>query len=94
MKTGFVRRLNIELGHRGPCFPGCTVYVWRLGGKRHGGDLTYYWKGPGRVIGNTDMNRYWVSLGSKVLECAPKQLRRLSPEDEAAVKLVPDELMD
>ena len=70
------------------------MYVWRLGGKRPGGDLTYYWKGPGTVIGNTDRNRYWVSFGSKVLECAPEQLRRLSPEDEAAVKLVPDELMD
>ena len=79
---------------RGPFIPGCKVYVWRPGGKRPGGDLTYYWRGPGTVIGNTDANRYWVSFGSKVLKCAPEQLRRMSPEDEAAVKLVPDELMD
>ena len=79
---------------RGPFIPGCKVYVWRPGGKRPGGDLAYYWRGPGTVIGNTDMNRYWVSFGSKVLKCAPEQLRRLSAEDEAAIKLVPDELLD
>ena len=79
---------------RGPFIPGCKVYVWRPGGKRPGGDLTYYWRGPGTIIGNTDANRYWVSFGSKVLKCAPEQLRRLSAEDEAAIKLVPDELMD
>ena len=35
-----------------------------------------------------------MSFGSKILKCAPEQLRRLTPEDEAAIRLIPPELVD
>ena len=38
--------------------------------------------------------KFWVSLGTKVLKCSPEQLRRLLPEQEALVKMVPKELID
>ena len=79
---------------RGPFHAGCKVFVWRPGGLKPSGDRAFYWRGPGTVIGNTDSSKYWVSFGSKVLKCAPEQLRRLSAQDEAAVKLVPEELVD
>ena len=79
---------------RGPFHAGCKVFVWRPGGLKPSGDKAFYWRGPGTVVGNTDSSKYWVSFGSKVLKCAPEQLRRLLPQDEAAVKLVPEELVD
>lgn len=79
---------------RGPFYAGCKVFVWRPGGLKPSGDRAFYWRGPGTVIGNTDSSKYWVSFGSKVLKCAPEQLRRLTTQDEAAVKLVPEELVD
>ena len=79
---------------RGPFHAGCKVFVWRPGGLKPSGDRAFYWRGPGTVIGNTDTSKYWVSFGSKVLKCAPEQLRRLTVQDEAAVKLVPEELVD
>ena len=79
---------------RGPFYAGCKVFVWRPGGLKPSGDRAFYWRGPGTVIGNTDSSKYWVSFGSKVLKCAPEQLRRLTIQDEAAVKLVPEELVD
>ena len=79
---------------RGPFVPGCKVYVWRPGNLKPSGDRSYYWKGPGTVIGNSDSSKYWVSFGSKVLKCSPEQLRRLTASDEAAVRLVPKELTE
>ena len=79
---------------RGPFIPGCKVYVWRPGNAKPSGDRSYYWKGPGTVIGNSDSSKYWVSFGSKVLKCSPEQLRRLTDSDEAAAKLVPKELTE
>ena len=89
-------RLRRALEHRtrpdrGPHPPGAKVLVWRPRGSIRGLNV-HCWRGPGTVIGNTDGSRYWVAFGSKILRCAPEQLRRLNPEDEAAVKLMPPEL--
>ena len=79
---------------RGPFIPGCKVYVWRPGKPKSTRAKTNMWRGPGTVIGNTDQSKFWVSFGSKILKCAPEQLRRLTPEDEAAIPLIPPELVD
>ena len=81
---------------RGPFPPGSKVYVWRRGGNvRKSGRQSMFWRGPGTVIGSSDnCTKFWVSLGTKVLKCSPEQLRRLLPEQEAQVKLVPKELVD
>ena len=79
---------------RGPFVPGCKVFIWRPGNIKKDGEKAWFWKGPGTVIGSADASKIWVSLGSKVFKCAPEQLRRLKPEDEAAIKLVPEELID
>ena len=78
---------------RGPFPAGAKVYVWRPGGLK-GSSKAHRWRGPGTVIGHSDQSKFWVSFGSKVLKCAPEQLRRLSPDAEAAVRLVPHELVD
>ena len=37
------------------------------------------WRGPARVIGFYDgRSKVWVSVGNKVLRCAPEQLRKLT----------------
>ena len=76
---------------RGPHLPGTKMLVWRPGGSIKSLNV-HCWRGPGTVLSNTDGSRCWVSFASKILRCAPKQLRRLSPEDEAAVKLLSAEL--
>ena len=73
---------------------GCKVFIWRPGNTKKDGEKAWFWKGPGTVIGSAHgSSKLWAALGSKVFKCAPEQLRRLKPEDEAAIKLVP-ELVD
>ena len=81
---------------RGPFPPGSKVYVWRHGNqKKKSSRQSMFWRGPGTVIGSSDnCTKFWVSLGTKVLKCSPEQLRRLLPEQEALVKMVPKELID
>ena len=80
---------------RGPFPPGSKVYVWRPGNKKKNGNVAMYWRGPGTVIGSSDQcSKFWVSFGSKVLKCSPEQLRRLQPEQEAQIQLVPKEVVD
>ena len=80
---------------RGPFPPGAKVYVWRPGNKKRNGNVAMYWRGPGTVIGSSDQcSKFWVSFGSKVLKCSPEQLRRVQPEQEALIQLVPKEVVD
>ena len=70
------------------------------------GDLVYYWRryrndgkagmwrGPGRVIGFfSGRSKIWISVGNKVLRCAPEQLRRLTVDQEAAIKFVTEDMI-
>lgn len=80
---------------RGPFHPGCKVYVWRPGKRSGEGEpIPWFWRGPGTVIGSCGHDKIWVSSGTKVLKCAPEQLRRLRYEDEATLRLIPQELID
>ena len=80
---------------RGPFYPGCKVYVWRPGRKKEdGSSVAWFWRGPGTVIGSSGHDKVWVSFGTKVLKCSPEQLRRLRAEDEASIRLIPQELID
>ena len=79
---------------RGPFYPGCKVYVWRPGKKKDDGSMPWFWRGPGTVIGASGSDKVWVSFGTKVLKCSPEQLRRLRSEDEATIRLIPQELID
>ena len=36
----------------------------------------------------------WISVGNKVLRCAPEQLRRLTEDQEAAIRFVTSDMVD
>lgn len=45
------------------------------------------------MIGFHEKSRIWVAHGNKVLRCAPQQLREVTPEQEAALRYVPVEVL-
>ena len=45
------------------------------------------------IIGKHGDSRYWVAVGTKVLKCAPEQLRRTTEEQEAATRMVTPDLV-
>ena len=96
MTKGFEEVLNIGLDLREDLFllgPKCMF--GDRGNKKKNGNVAMYWRGPGTVIGSSDQcSKFWVSFGSKVLKCSPEQLRRLKPEQEAQIQLVPKEVVD
>ena len=69
---------------------GDYVYYWRKVLNKNG-----TWKGPARVIGFYEgRSKIWVSVGNKVLRCAPEQLRRLTSDQEAAIRFVTADMVD
>eukprot|EP00439_Symbiodinium_sp_Y106_P018541 s4730_g2.t1 len=77
-------RLRKALEHRtrperGPFLPGSMVYFFE---NRH------HWHGPAVVIGGQH-SKIWIAQGTKVYRCCPEQLRKLTVEQEATIKLLP-----
>ena len=66
---------------------GDLVLVWR----RTVGETKAHWHGPGHVLG-AQGSRMWVAHATKVHRCSPEQARRLNPEHERLVRLVPQDL--
>ncbi|CAE7637419.1 PCSK5 [Symbiodinium sp. CCMP2592] len=86
-------RLRKALEHRsrperGPFHAGDLVYFWR----RHRFENKHHWHGPAVVVGSQS-SRVWIAQGTKVYRCCPEQLRRLSPEQEATIKLLPADVI-
>jgi IS30 family transposase len=65
---------------------GAFVFYWR----RYVTDgRAGMWRGPARVIGFYDgRSKVWISVGNKVLRCSPEQLRKLTDDQEAALRFV------
>ena len=76
---------------RGPFDFGDYVYYWRKYPRdgAHG-----RWHGPGVIIGKHGDSRLWVAVGTKVLKCAPEQLRRTTADQEAAIRMVSEDLVN
>ena len=74
---------------RGPFEEGQLVYFWR----RNRFENRHHWHGPAVVIGKNGRSKVWVAKGTKVYRCCPEQLRRLSPDQEAMVKLLPEDMV-
>ncbi|CAE7879526.1 GIP, partial [Symbiodinium microadriaticum] len=53
----------------------------------------HHWHGPAVVIGKSGGSKVWVAKGTKVYRCCPEQLRALSPDQEAAVRLLPADMV-
>ena len=70
-----------------PLAPGDLAYMWR---KVKGGTC-HPWHGPGHVLG-TEGSRVWVASGSKVYRCPREQVKRPSEEQEALIRLLPENL--
>ena len=70
-----------------PLAPGDLAYIWR---KVKGGTC-HHWHGPGHVLG-TEGSRVWVASGSKVYRCSREQVKRPSEEQEALIRLLPENL--
>ena len=75
---------------RGPFQFGDYVYYWRKY-PRDGSEGR--WHGPGVIIGKHGDSRFWVAVGTKVLKCAPEQLRRTTEEQEAAIRMVTQDMV-
>ena len=73
---------------RGPFNAGDLVYFWR----RHRFENKHHWHGPAVVIGSQS-SKVWIAQGTKVYRCCPEQLRRLTPEQEAVIKLLPADVV-
>ena len=73
---------------RGPFPPGALVYFWR----RHRFENKCHWHGPAVVIGSQS-SKLWIAQGTKVYRCCPEQVRRLTPEQEATIKLLPADVV-
>ena len=75
---------------RGPFEVGDFVFYWRPDREHKRG----IWRGPARVIGFFESkSRVWVSHGNKVLRCSPEQLKKLTDEQEAAIKFTTPDLL-
>ena len=66
---------------------GELVLVWR----KSVGEKKPHWHGPGHVLG-VQGSRVWVAHATKVYRCSPEQVKRLSPEHESLVRLLPEDL--
>ena len=74
---------------RGPYNPGDMVYFWRMWPK----EKKASWHGPGTVVGYHDgKSKLWVASGMKMYKCSPEQLRRVSPEQESLIRMMPEDL--
>ena len=70
---------------------GDYVYYWR---KYRDDGKKGFWRGPARVIGFYEgRSKIWVSIGNKILRCAPEQLRRLTVDQEAAIRFVSEDMV-
>ncbi|CAE7838462.1 GIP [Symbiodinium sp. CCMP2592] len=74
---------------RGPFTEGQLVFFWR----KNRFDNRAHWHGPAVVIGKSGASKVWVARGTKVYRCCPEQLRGLSPDQEATVKLLPADMV-
>ena len=74
---------------RGPFEVGQLVFLWR----KNRFDNCAHWHGPAVVIGKAGTSKVWVAKGTKVYRCCPEQLRCLSPDQEAMVKLLPADMV-
>ncbi|CAE7298082.1 GIP [Symbiodinium sp. CCMP2592] len=74
---------------RGPFNVGQLVYFWR----RNRFENKAHWHGPAVIIGKAGSSKVWVAKGTKVYRCCPEQLRCLSPDQEALVKLLPADMV-
>ena len=45
------------------------------------------------MIGKSGGSKVWVARGTKVYRCCPEQLRRLTPDQEAAIRLMPVDMV-
>ena len=69
---------------RGPFEAGQLVFFWR----KSRIETKAHWHGPAVVIGKSGQSKIWVAKGTKVYRCSPEQVRSLSPEQEAMVRLL------
>ncbi|OLQ02761.1 Copia protein [Symbiodinium microadriaticum] len=74
---------------RGPYEVGQLVFLWR----KNRFDNRAHWHGPAVVIGKAGASKVWVARGTKVYRCCPEQLRALSPDQEATVKMLPADMV-
>ena len=74
---------------RGPFEVGQLVFLWR----KNRFDNRAHWHGPAVVIGKSGASKVWVARGTKVYRCCPEQLRALSPDQEATVKMLPADMV-
>ena len=75
---------------RGPYEPGQLVYFWRMWPK----DKKACWHGPGTVVGTHDgHSKIWVASGMKMYKCSPEQLRHVTHEQEAMIRLLPEDML-
>ena len=87
-------RIRKSLEHRtrperGPFNEGDLVFFWR----KNRFDSKHHWHGPGVVIGKSGGSKVWIARGTKVYRCCPEQLRRLSPDQEAMIRLLPVDMI-
>ena len=53
-----------------------------------------YWHGPGTVIEfHNGRSKIWVAKGAKMCKCRPEQLRRVSAEQEAIIRMLPEDMV-
>ena len=70
---------------------GDFVYYWR---KYRDDGKAGLWRGPARIIGFYDgRSKLWVNYGNKVIRCAPEQVRRLTCDQEAALRFVTEDMI-
>ena len=74
---------------RGPFEVGQLVFLWR----KNRFDNRAHWHGPAVIIGKAGSSKIWVAKGTKVYRCCPEQLKCLSPDQEATVKLLPADMV-
>ncbi|CAE7257454.1 GIP [Symbiodinium microadriaticum] len=87
-------RIRAALEHRtrperGPFVAGNLVYFWR----RHRYENKHHWHGPAVVVGSQGGSKIWIASGTKVYRCCPEQLRKLSPDQEAMIRLLPADVV-
>ena len=87
-------RIRAALEHRtrperGPFVAGNLVYFWR----RHRYENKHHWHGPAVVVGSQGGSKIWIAAGTKVYRCCPEQLRKLSPDQEAMIRLLPADVV-
>ena len=74
---------------RGPFELGQLVFFWR----KSRFEAKAHWHGPAVVIGKSGQSKLWIAKGTKVYRCSPVQVRSLSPEQEATVRLLPADMV-